>query len=178
MVAFFRLGGADESAKGRLDAWSEGLQMLKSSPIWGIGYNSFKDENEIVAHNSFVHCFAELGLVGYALWLAAILASFWFFDRIRVTEDAPGGSPELVRWSRALSLSLGAFVTGALFLSRTYSVLLFFLLGLATALAGVAQRTSARSTEYSLPLTTLASRTAAWVVGSVVLTYAMVKLGR
>ena len=35
--------------------------MLKFSPLWGVGYGSFADVHELVAHNSFVHCFAELG---------------------------------------------------------------------------------------------------------------------
>ncbi len=28
----------EESAQGRIQAWSEGLQMFKESPLWGVGY--------------------------------------------------------------------------------------------------------------------------------------------
>src|SRR6185295_6034078 len=44
----------DESSFGRVAAWSEGLQMIKHSPIWGVGYGGFTDYNTLVAHNSFI----------------------------------------------------------------------------------------------------------------------------
>ena len=102
LILFFRLGGADDSAMGRLEAWSEGLQMLKYSPVWGVGFGSFADVHQIVAHNSFVHCFGELGLVGYFAWLGAILATFWYLERISVTETGPEGV------TRARALGEGA----------------------------------------------------------------------
>ena len=61
----------DESNAGRLDAWSAGLGMFRQQPFFGVGYNMFTDHNEITAHNSFVLCFAELGLFGYFIWLAS-----------------------------------------------------------------------------------------------------------
>jgi len=178
LTLFFRLGGADESAMGRLEAWSEGLQMLKYSPIWGVGFAQFADRNELVAHNSFVHCFAELGLVGYFAWLGAIVATFWYLERIGVTEADGKGSPELVRWARALGLSLVTFLAGALFLSRTYSASLFLLVGMGTALAGVAQKTSEEPEAYSIPVVAFLVRTGVLVVMSVVLTYVVVVIGR
>lgn len=178
LVLFFRLGGADESAMGRLEAWSEGLQMLKYSPLWGVGFGSFADVNDLVAHNSFVHCYGELGLIGYFAWLGAILATFWYLERISLTEGGPEGSTELARWARALSLSLIAFLAGALFLSRTYSVSLFLLVGLGTALAGVAIETSEQPESYAFPLPGFIVRTGILVVVSIVLTYVVVVLGR
>ena len=178
LILFFRLGGADESAMGRLEAWSEGLQMLKYSPLWGVGFGSFADVHRIVAHNSFVHCYGELGLVGYFAWLGAILATFWYLERISATEAGPEGPPELARWARALSLSLVAFLAGALFLSRTYSVSLFLLVGLGTALAGVALNTSEEPESYAFPMPGFVLRTGVLVVVSIILTYVVVVLGR
>ncbi len=178
LILFFRLGAADESALGRLDAWSEGLQMLKYSPVWGVGFGSFADVHGIVAHNSFVHCFGELGLVGYFLWLGAILATVWHLELIKAAEGGPDGSPELLRWANAASLSLLAFLAGALFLSRTYSVSLFLLVGLGTAIAGVSFSTSHVPERRSFSLGALTLRTSVLVVVSVVLTYLVVVLGR
>jgi hypothetical protein len=152
--------------------------MLKYSPIWGVGFGSFADVNRVVAHNSYVHCYAELGLIGYFAWLGAILATFWYLERINVTEAGPAGSPELARWARALGLSLGAFLAGALFLSRTYSVSLFLLVGLGTALAAVALNTSEEPESYSFPLPGFVVRTGVLVVASIILTYVVVVLGR
>jgi O-antigen ligase len=178
MVLFFRLGAADESAMGRLDAWSEGLQMLKSSPAWGVGYGSFADINGLVAHNSFVHCFGELGLVGYFAWLGAIVASFWYLERARNTEVVSERPTELARWAAAAELSLVAFLAGALFLSRTYSVSLFLLIGLATAVAGVAARTTDTPDAYRLQTWRLLLRTGGLILLSIVLVYAVVVLAR
>jgi len=173
LIVFFR-SGADGSALGRLEAWSAGLQMLKGSPVWGVGFGTFGEGHELVAHNSFVHCFAELGLVGYFLWLGAILATFWSLDRIRQTPDV---DPDAVRWATALRASLVAFLVGALFLSRTYSVTLYFILGLATALAG-AVSTAKSPFQFSMPPFKLVSRTTAVLVGSILLTYLVILVGR
>src|SRR5205823_6438034 len=64
----------------RIELWSDGLTEMKTSPVFGIGFNSYSDHVGQVAHNSFVHTFVELGIVGGALflgtfWFAAI--SFW-----------------------------------------------------------------------------------------------------
>jgi putative inorganic carbon (HCO3(-)) transporter len=180
LVLFFRLGAADASSMGRLEAWSEGLQMLKYAPIWGVGFGSFADVHGVVAHNSFVHCYAELGLVGYFAWLGAILACFWYLEQISVTEadSASGDSSELARWARALGLSLAAFLAGGLFLSRTYSVSLFLLVGFCTALAGVALETSEEPESYTFPIRGFLLRTGILVALSIALTYVVVVLGR
>jgi len=173
LIVFFR-SGADGSAMGRLEAWSAGLQMLKGSPVWGVGFGTFGEEHELVAHNSFVHCFAELGLVGYFLWLGGIVATLWSLDRIRQSPDV---DPNARRWATALRASLVAFLIGALFLSRTYSVTLYFLLGLATALA--AGVSTARSPSgFSMPLVKVAVRTASVLVVSILLTYLVILVGR
>ena len=49
-------GGID-----RLQLWSDGLGMFKSSPIWGIGYYKFADRELLTAHNTYLLCFAEMG---------------------------------------------------------------------------------------------------------------------
>jgi putative inorganic carbon (HCO3(-)) transporter len=137
LVAFFRLGLADASALGRREAWSEGLAMLRSSPLWGAGFGAY-GERDRVAHNSYVHCFGELGLVGYGLWLGAILVTLQQLDGLRRLADGTDEEEMLSRWGGALRLSLISFLVSSLFLSRTYSPTLFLVLGLPTALAGVA----------------------------------------
>jgi putative inorganic carbon (HCO3(-)) transporter len=178
LVFFFRSGGADESALNRLEAWSEGLQMLKHSPLWGVGFASFSDMVGLAAHNSFVHCFAELGLVGYFAWLGAILAVFSNLARIDSADDPAEGELDPRPWARSLRLSLTAFLVAALFLSRSYSVSLFFLLGLGTALASVTLRSDDRSPAYSISIPHLLSTTGAVLVISIVAVYAVVILGR
>ena len=51
----------------RLGYWAEGLQLLRDSPLFGIGQGNFGLAIGNVAHNSFVHCFTELGVIGGAI---------------------------------------------------------------------------------------------------------------
>jgi O-antigen ligase len=65
----------------RLEAWANGLEMFKSAPLFGIGFNGFTDLYEITAHNSFVLCLAELGLLGSTLWLALLVTTTMGLNR-------------------------------------------------------------------------------------------------
>jgi hypothetical protein len=78
-------GGREISAAEgaeRLDAWAMGLEFFKSAPLFGIGFGAFSDLNEITAHNSFVLCLAELGLIGSILWVALLVAPMMSLNRI------------------------------------------------------------------------------------------------
>jgi O-antigen ligase len=66
----------------RLEAWANGLEMFKSAPLFGIGFNGFTDLYEITAHNSFVLCLAELGLLGTTLWMALLVTTTAGLNRI------------------------------------------------------------------------------------------------
>jgi putative inorganic carbon (HCO3(-)) transporter len=122
----------DSSNRGRIEAWSEGLSMLTSHPLFGVGYSRFTDYNELVAHNSFIHTFAELGLLG-AFFLVGMV--YWYFKGLRA--DAGGASG--ARWARALTLSGIAFFTMVSFLSRQYDLVFYTLLGLGASHAAIVQ---------------------------------------
>jgi O-antigen ligase len=172
---------ADESSLGRVQAWSEGLQMIKSSPVWGVGYGGYTDYSPLVAHNSFLHCFAELGFVGYFLWLGIIVATF--DDLIALYRGAAGtqgrateADRELGRWPAAAALALIGFLAGALFLSRAYTTTLFVFLALPTALADVARRSGREVAPFSPMYWAL--RVLALEAATLVIMYAMVRFVR
>jgi hypothetical protein len=135
-----RLGQLDASAAGRVEAWSAGLQMLKASPVWGVGFGMFADQHGRVAHNSFVHTFAELGVVGYFLWLGTLVVTFQGLARLRRAGDDPEGGVELSSLASATRLALVGFLVASIFLSRGYSPTLFIVLGISTALIGAGLR--------------------------------------
>jgi O-antigen ligase len=66
------------TAQSRLMHWRDGIGMVKSSPVTGVGYGMFSDLSGNAAHNSFLHCYAELGFLGgtlfFGLFLLPILA--------------------------------------------------------------------------------------------------------
>ncbi len=69
------ISASESSAHGRIEAWYEGFQMLKSNPFFGVGFERFTEHNPLTAHNSFVLAFAELGVFGYILWFSFVLSS-------------------------------------------------------------------------------------------------------
>ena len=85
MLALDFTGGRAISAvegADRLESWATGLELLKSAPLFGIGFGGYTDFNEITAHNSLVLCLAELGLVGATLWLALLVTTMTGLNRI------------------------------------------------------------------------------------------------
>jgi putative inorganic carbon (HCO3(-)) transporter len=145
LVAAGFIGGRrlslDDSGYGRLQAWSEGLMMLRSNPILGVGFRNFTDHHEITAHNSFVLCFAELGLAGYFLWLALLALTI---AQLRSLDQRQGDEkPDQHlgrRLARATLLALSSYLAAGFFLSRTYQITLFLILAMGVALVAIAKR--------------------------------------
>jgi O-antigen ligase len=139
LAANFTAGRAISIAGGidRLDIWSEGLGMFKSSPLWGVGYNGFMEHFELTAHNSFLLCAAELGLIGYFFWMGLIVVSIWQL-RVIVKDSGPDApDPGVQRWASTLLLSIYVFLMTGFFLSQTYSPTLYVLLGMAAAIVSI-----------------------------------------
>ena len=92
---------AGRSGDNRQNIWSDGLGMFKSSPIWGVGFNGFTDTHVVgaslqTAHNSFLLCAVELGLVGCFLWVGLLLVSLWQLQRIANSTATEDFDPELL----------------------------------------------------------------------------------
>ena len=68
--------GGDDTMQERVQLWSEGLDLFREAPVFGIGYREYAEQVGQVAHNSFVHCYAELGFFGGTIFLAAFAFRF------------------------------------------------------------------------------------------------------
>jgi O-antigen ligase len=125
------------SAGGRVALWGQGNQFLKENPLFGIGYTRWEEFAEQTAHNSFVLCYGELGLVGYAAWFSLI----WLVMRnlAKVGRMSDLLNIRDVRLASGLFSVLAGYMASAFFLSRTYNPLLFFLLSLGIAMIHYAQ---------------------------------------
>jgi putative inorganic carbon (HCO3(-)) transporter len=131
----------DESAEARIEAWASGILMLRQNPMLGVGYRNFVEEHGgLTAHNSYVLCFAEMGLLGYFCWMSLLVVSFIQLIRLR---HLPGDTPEIAeirKLALIVRLAFTTFLTAAFFLSRTYVLTLFILIGLSLCLADIARR--------------------------------------
>lgn len=139
MVMARRTARQDESSADRMEAWSYGLQLLRKSPVWGSGFGTFTESHDLTAHNSFVLCFAELGLVGYFLWLCLFVVSVQQLSEVVAWSRHDDDQWLIGRWAAAAQVSMIAFLTAAFFLSRTFTVFMFFEIGLATAVVAIAR---------------------------------------
>jgi hypothetical protein len=127
-----------EGGRDRFALWSDGLGFFKSSPLWGHGFTSYPDEFGMTAHNSFVLCFSELGLIGYFLWISFILLILWQLEIVMETtphgDEATIDDNEMHSWASAVSLSFYVFMVTAFFLSQTYFIELYLLSGISVAI--------------------------------------------
>jgi O-antigen ligase len=164
-------GGAD-----RLDLWSEGLDLLRSSPLWGIGFGLFTEHSTHTAHNSFLLCASELGLPGYFCWLGLFVVSLIQVQRIGDASPNKVPRPGVERQALALKVSLWGFLATAWFLSRAYRPTPFVPLGMAVALASIDSRH--RHAPLLPPTAQWVKLTVALGLGLMVAVYAMVRLGR
>jgi O-antigen ligase len=125
----------ENSAQSRIDAWGQGLMMLKSNPVFGVGYSRFTEFHHKVAHNSFVQTAAELGMVGAFVLVAMLDTLFRVLLRGRKAGTLPASlSPA---WVNGLIASAAGMLVCAFFLSRQYVVVPYILFALAGSLDGI-----------------------------------------
>jgi len=128
-------GEATSSSEERLEAWAEGLQMWRDSPLWGVGQGEFSEHHYLTAHNSFVLAAAELGTVGLLLFVGLYYVAFKVvltgMRRYRQVPDAAVA----YQWGRGLLAVLCGMVAGTFFLSLTYHPVIWLFFGLTGAYA-------------------------------------------
>jgi O-antigen ligase len=159
-------GGRDVSVSAGSDRtalWGTGLELLKSHPLFGVGFGNFADYAGLTAHNSLVVCAAELGLFGLFFWGMFLLPTLRDALTIAAPEKvgepqptvvatAPFPSPQVVReieavnkaeinnLGRSMVLSLTGFLVAGLFLSRAFVMTLFLLGGMTEVVFEMAAR--------------------------------------
>lgn len=137
-----RQGNIDlESGTGqaRIQAWKEGLSEIKSSNIlFGIGMDEYGDRVGLVAHNSFVHAYVELGFLGGTLFFGVFfLAAVALY---RLNRECLGARlhPELARACPFIAALLAGWGTAMLSLSRCYVMPTFLTFGTVAAYLNLA----------------------------------------
>jgi hypothetical protein len=142
-----------ESGSDRTELWSQGLSILKSHPLFGVGFGNMADytDSHHTAHNSLVVTAVELGVFGLYFWClflyptlrdALVAASPdkltevvpvdpstilypWFEKKTELVDKIT-----LNQMGRMMVLSLTGFLTAGWFLSRSFVMSLFLLGGI------------------------------------------------
>jgi O-antigen ligase len=222
LIGFGITGGrplSAESGADRLELWRVGIDILKARPFFGVGLGNFPEYSPThhTAHNSFVLCFSELGLIGFSFWVCMIVASLATLRKLRqhglstrqqmlasaaaasqistasagaqvqtvpsaadvIEEDAT--STGIVRTADVLWYALIVFLAAGWFLSRAFTMTLFIVLGLASALQVVARNHSVRAWAPApvnlISLRTLFKYTVLLEIISLIAIYLMVRIG-
>jgi O-antigen ligase len=74
----FKVQEVERGSESRLQMYKDGMTMLKSSPIWGIGLNNYKllSMSRTYSHSDYVEVLANTGIVGFILYFS-IYAILW-----------------------------------------------------------------------------------------------------
>jgi O-antigen ligase len=140
-----------ESGADRTAIWSQGLQLLKAHPLFGVGIGRMADYTDVhlTAHNTLIVCAVELGLVGLYFWCLFLYPTMRNAMDVASKRQANEGdksifkedltpepaiclesssTSEVSHLGRLVVLSFTGFLVTGWFLSRSF-VLTFFLLG-------------------------------------------------
>lgn len=117
------------TGQDRIQLWAMGFTEMTRRPLFGTGYNTYTEiTGGLVAHNSFVHAFVELGLFGGIAYFSA----FWYvianIYKLKAREDE-FLEPGLSKFRSCLLASTVGACVGMMTVSRCYVMPTYFLMG-------------------------------------------------
>lgn len=117
----------------RIVLWREGLAVMKTPEgLLGIGQGMYADMAGLVAHNSYLHAFTELGLLGGTFFLGCFLFAGLGLYRMS-TDGLTILHPELVRMRPYIIGILVGWCVGMFSLSRCYVSPTYMVAGIAAS---------------------------------------------
>lgn len=131
-----QINASEASAYTRVEAWFHGLQMFETNVLFGVGAGRFTDYHVRTAHNTLLLVIAETGLSGMCVFIALFGYAYLMmreagFRRKPPDPEAPDGDFLAEKaTSRALFYSLIGFMAAGFFLSRSYVIFPYVLLGM------------------------------------------------
>ena len=138
-------GGAysETGVLSRVELWKRGFNLFLGAPLTGVGIGAFEVAEGlshggwgawVAAHNSYIQLATELGVGGFALFMALIVLSIRNVRRVVRQAKRDARLRPLTWIARAVETSLYAYAVEAFALSQAYSPTLYFLIAVATAL--------------------------------------------
>jgi O-antigen ligase len=138
------LADADGSRQQRFDLLEQGLQIAFTPRrlMVGLGFSNYVEVSlrSHKAHNSYIETLAELGVVGFALYMSILIAPMRSLRKVeqsvgraRTESDSPK-LRELDLLTKGLQATLVAFMVCSFFLSIQYSWYLYYPVAFAIAL--------------------------------------------
>jgi O-antigen ligase len=151
---------AAESAQSRVDLLMRSLEMTARHPLFGVGPGQFTvaDDKQAKAegkprgmwhftHNAYTQTSSEIGIIGAALYIAALVVAYRSLALIRKR----GPTPIIRDMAKYTQLSLWMVILGGFFLTTGFGGVPFVIMGLSTAfqLAVAGQMKAASSSKVT-----------------------------
>jgi O-antigen ligase len=125
------LTNINDTSQHRIRIWRDGLVLLRKAPLFGIGAGKYEEEVGIVAHNSFIQAYTELGIFGGILFLGAFVYPLGVLHRLG-SRTARKMCPTLHRLRPYVLASATSMMGGMLSLTRVYTLTPYVILGVVT----------------------------------------------
>ena len=120
---------SEGTGQQRIQLWADGLNQLKTGRFFfGIGEGMYAEVAGLVAHNSYVHAYVELGFIGGTCFLGCFFIPAWSIIQI-IRSKQPIENEELRRmFPYLVSLSAG-WCMSMMSLSRCYMPTTYMICG-------------------------------------------------
>ncbi len=141
--------GSDYNANsdtGRVAIWSRNLPYVIHRP-WGYGAGTFETVDGLfgggryqASHNTYLEALVELGVPGFALFIAVIISSlrYLYVPADTEPENHTGAAPDEPRaFARALAMGLIGLCISGIFLSELYAYVYWTFVSLSCAVGMV-----------------------------------------
>lgn len=139
--------GGDASADDRVIVWHAAFRMLIDHPIFGVGWGRFTDyvtdygsPVRIIAHNTIISVFAELGLLGGITFLSILKYSLSQLYRIMKHSN-----DEINILAQGLFISLVAFLFNTLFSVKDHDPIYWAIISLTASCINIFRREQHKS---------------------------------
>ncbi len=130
------LSTEEGTSQARIQLWSDGLVLLRDAPLFGIGHDQYVEFAGQVAHNSYLHCFTELGFFGGILFLGAFYLALRDLTRLGKVK-AQILDPELRHLQPFVTGLLASYMVGMLSLTLPYVLPTYTVLAFAASYANM-----------------------------------------
>ncbi len=145
--------GIDESAMGRIYAWSAALRMALDNPMTGVGLDNFYlnyffysdiwDGKNHAVHSTWFGVLAETGILGFAAFLWMIVAIFrGIRGATKALDEHAQPSPILSATLRGLFGGFVGFCVSGSFLTQAFTWPIYIILALTVATARITVSTN------------------------------------
>lgn len=155
-IETIKQAGQDDSFLGRVAAWKVSINIANENPIFGVGFdatqvhefwNKYKQQSNIIeieipesvafkaAHSNYFQVLGDSGYLGLIIFLALLASAFYTgWRNNKLAKQLPGDSEWATDMSKAISLSLVAFMAGGAGVSLAYFELAYLQIAILSAI--------------------------------------------